>query len=89
MLPTYCPNCRAIRQPNGLFCHACGYSYEGRVAPGAAAPATSSARNEVHLSVGSGFRFGLGLMAAAFLAGIIWLVLFAGLLGAMFSGLGR
>lgn len=26
-LPTSCPSCPSIRQPNGSFCHVWGYSY--------------------------------------------------------------
>jgi hypothetical protein len=85
MLPTYCPQCRAIRQPNGQFCHACGYSFVERRA--AEVPAAALARTDVGLSMGDGFRFGIGFMVAvivfSLVATVLSTVFFAGLLGAL------
>ncbi|HEY4268221.1 MAG TPA: hypothetical protein VGM94_08530 [Galbitalea sp.] len=83
MLPTYCPVCRTIRQPNGQFCHVCGYSYVERrpVEPEAAATRVADPR----LSMADGFRFGIGFFTAAILFAVLFTifssVLFATILG--------
>jgi hypothetical protein len=92
-LPTYCPNCRSIRQPNGSFCHNCGYSYITKEAAATGLPAQVASPTSHRLTAGDGFRFGLGFMAAVFIASLIgfvlWTVLFASILGAMFGGIGH
>ena len=89
--PTYCPQCRTVRQPNGQFCHGCGYSYAtGRpseVMSSAIAPPTGG------LSVGDGFRFGLGFFIAAVIFGLLFTifssVVFGALVGALLQALPR
>jgi hypothetical protein len=92
-LPVYCPSCRSIRQPNGSFCHVCGYSYLTKDPAPAALSSPVGASPGPRLSVGDGFRFGLGFMAAVFIASligfVIWIVLFVSMLGALFGGIGR
>ena len=93
MLPTYCPSCRAIRQPNGTFCHMCGYSFLTKEAAIATGPTTAVARSGPHLTASDGFRFGLGFMAAAFVGTLVgfvaWIVVFGAILSAIFGSLGR
>lgn len=92
MLPTYCPSCRSIRQPNGSFCHMCGYSYVTKEAATPIATADGVVASSPRLTSGDGFRFGLGFMAAVFIASFVgfvaWLFAFGTILGAIF-GLGR
>jgi hypothetical protein len=88
-LPAYCPSCRAIRQPNGTFCHVCGYSY---LTKEAGAPAVTNTANnpprDVYLGVGSGFLFGVGFMTAGIIFSVIgtfvWLMLLGGVFGGAF-----
>lgn len=85
MLPTYCPQCRSIRQPNGQFCHMCGYSYVERT-PAEASEVPIASRTP-RLSIGDGFRFGIGFTIATtiltIIFAVIWLVAFAGLLSGL------
>jgi hypothetical protein len=92
-LPVYCPSCRSIRQPNGSFCHICGYSYLTKEAATAAVQPPGAISPGPRLSVGDGFRFGVGFMAAVFIGSLIgfvlWIILFVSMLGALFGGIGR
>ena len=73
MLPTYCPSCRTIRQPNGTFCHVCGYSFltKAPVETSGSLPGPPSSE----LSIGDGFRFGIGFMVAVVIFGLAFSVL--------------
>jgi hypothetical protein len=69
----------------------CGYNFV--TASAADAPPAIAPSNDVSLSVGSGFRFGLGFMSAVV---VFWLIIslvilgfFGALVGALFSGLPR
>ena len=82
-MPTYCPQCRTIRRPDGVFCHMCGYNY---LAPGTSASSSvgpAPGDHEARVSVGSGFRFGIGFMTAA----VVFWLLFALFSSALFAGL--
>lgn len=81
VLPTYCPRCRTIRQPNGQFCHGCGYSY---VRPQRDEPAEMvSPSSAPGLSIGDGFRFGMGFFVAAVIFGILFTILTSLIFGAV------
>ena len=89
MLPTNCPSCRSIRQPNGSFCHMCGYSYVTKEAAATGAPASAAVAPSSRLTAGDGFKFGLGFMSAAVLFWLVFTLIFLGALGAIFGALFR
>jgi hypothetical protein len=92
-LPTYCPSCRAIRQPNGTFCHMCGYSFLTKSSIATPVAERESAIPGRPIGIGDGFRFGLGFMTAVVVFWIIFAVLssifFAGILGGILRSLPR
>jgi hypothetical protein len=67
----------------------CGYNFVNESAadtPPAVLP-TSSA--EARLSIGSGFRFGLGFMSAVVVFWLLFVLIFLGSMGAIFGALFR
>jgi hypothetical protein len=86
-LPTYCPSCRAIRQPNASFCHICGYSYV-KPEPAISRPTLPSHPGS-RISVGDGFRFGLGFMSAAVIFWLVFSLIFLGFMGTLAGALFR
>lgn len=91
-LPTYCPQCRAVRQPNGSFCHMCGYSFLTKSAVEAPRFADIPTAATPRLSIADGFRFGIGFMAAvvifSIITSLIWSWFIVGLLSALMSRIG-
>ena len=86
MQPT-CPECHVIRAPNSRWCHVCGHAYsmEDVDLP----PLVVSEDHEVRVSIGSGFRFGLGFMTAAFVATILIAIIWTAVLGLLVGSLMR
>ena len=67
----------------------CGYNYASRSATESAHVALPPTSHESRLSVGSGFRFGLGFMSAAVVFWILFSLIFFGALGAIFGSVFR
>ena len=91
-MPTYCPQCRAIRQPNGVFCHMCGYSYAEAAPRDTQGPSLVPHRLP-GLSIGDGWRFGVGFTIATGVIGlvvaVVWLYLFTAWISLSLGGLAR
>ena len=92
-LPTYCPSCRSIRQPNGSFCHVCGYSFVTKELATTALSSQAPSQMRPRVTIGDGFRFGLGFMVAFvifwLIVTVVWAGVFAAIFGSLFGGLGR
>jgi hypothetical protein len=68
----------------------CGYSYVTKSSADSPRPAPQATWVETKLSIGSGFRFGLGFMTAVVVFWLIflvfWIVLFGTLAGLLVRG---
>ena len=67
----------------------CGYNFVKSSAADAAPMTISTAAHEARISIGSGFRFGLGFMSAVAIFSVLVSLIFTGLLGAVLGGLLR
>ena len=89
-LPTYCPSCPSIRQPNGSFCHVWGYSCLMKEFPEQSSPHHQAPASSTRLAAGDGYRFDLGSCLPLFIVSLIGfvvsIVLFVSMLGAIFGG---